>query len=238
MARSRSLRARALKWLGFALAGWVGLTVLTVWLMCWLDPPTTSFMLRDRYTAWQTDAPGYRFRHDWVDWEQISPSMKLAVIAAEDQKFADHWGFDFASIQDALDERERGRGSRGASTITQQVAKNLFLWPQPSWLRKGIEAGLTLLIELLWSKERILEVYLNVAEFGRGVFGVGAASEVYFGKPAALLNPYESARLAAVLPSPKRSRVDRPSVYVIERQYWILGQMRQMGGTAWLERLD
>jgi monofunctional biosynthetic peptidoglycan transglycosylase len=126
---------------------------------------------------------------------------------------------------------------RGASTISQQVAKNLFLWPQQSWLRKGLEAYFTVLIEALWPKQRILEVYLNVAEFGRGVFGVGAAADVYFHKRAARLNQYDAALLAAVLPSPKRMRVNAPSSYVRSRQEWILGQMRGLGGTALLKEL-
>jgi len=177
-------------------------------------------------------------RYRWVDDASISPQLKVAVIASEDQNFPAHYGFDLKSINDALVDRERGRRVRGASTITQQVAKNLFLWPQQSWLRKGLEAYFTVLIETLWPKQRILEVYLNVAEFGRGVFGVGAAADVYFRKSAARLNAYDAALLAAVLPSPKRMRVNAPSNYVRERQQWILGQMRGLGGTALLKELS
>ena len=186
-------------------------------------------MLRERLTG--------PVQQRWVDWPQISPHAKVAVIAAEDQKFPEHHGFDLESINDALEERERGR-TRGASTISQQVAKNLFLWPGHSWARKGLEAYFTVLIETLWPKRRILEVYLNIAEFGSGVFGVGAASEVYFGKRAARLGAADAALLAAVLPSPKRMRVNAPSRYVRSRQDWILGQMRGLGGVGLLEQIE
>jgi monofunctional biosynthetic peptidoglycan transglycosylase len=163
--------------------------------------------------------------------------VKVAVIASEDQNFPAHYGFDLKSINDALTERQSGGRVRGASTISQQVAKNLFLWPAQSWLRKGLEAYFTVLIETLWPKQRILEVYLNVAEFGRGVFGVGAASDIYFHKRASRLSAYDAALLAAVLPSPKKMRVNAPSNYVRSRQQWILGQMRGLGGTALLKEL-
>lgn len=187
-------------------------------------------MLRERFTR--------SIQHRWVDWPQISPHVKVAVIASEDQKFPEHRGFDLESINDALEERERGRRVRGASTISQQVVKNLFLWPGQSWVRKGLEAYFTVLIETLWPKRRILEVYLNVAEFGTGVFGVGAASEVYFGKRAAQLSAPDAALLAAVLPNPKRLRVAAPSRYVRSRQEWILGQMRGIGGVGLLDQID
>lgn len=163
--------------------------------------------------------------------------MKLAVIASEDQKFPEHEGFDFESINQALEDRERGRRVRGASTISQQVAKNMFLWPRQSWFRKGLEAYFTLLIEVLWPKQRILEVYLNIAEFGKGIYGVGAASQVFFGKPAAQLNSYDAALLAAVLPSPRRMRVNAPSPYVRSRQEWIVAQMQRMGSEGALKKM-
>jgi monofunctional biosynthetic peptidoglycan transglycosylase len=212
-------------------------SVAAVLLFRWVDPPTSAFMVRERLLA-PADLKGPAVRQRWVDWPQISPHAKVAVIASEDQTFPDHRGFDFKSINDALEERERGRRVRGASTITQQVAKNLFLWPGQSWVRKGLEAWFTVLIETLWPKQRILEVYLNVAEFGRGVYGVGAAADVYFHKSAARINPSEAALLAAVLPNPKRMRVNAPSRYVRLRQDWILGQMRGLGGTSLLKRLD
>lgn len=204
------------------------LTVGPVLLLRWLEPPTTAFILRE------PRAVHYR----WVDWEQISPHIKVAVIAAEDQTFPDHYGFDLKSINDALADRERGRRVRGASTLSQQVAKNLFLWPGQSWIRKGLEAYFTVLIETLWPKRRILEMYVNIAEFGNGVFGVGAASEIYFKKPAARLTAPDAALLAAVLPSPKRMKVRSPSRYVRSRQQWILGQMRGLGGVGLLRQID
>jgi monofunctional glycosyltransferase len=204
----------------------------------WIDPPTSAFMLREQLLDAPRGARSRMVRHSWVDWAKTSPHIKVAVIAAEDQHFAEHHGFDFESINDALAERQRRKRIRGASTISQQVAKNLFLWPGQSWLRKALEAYFTVLIETLWPKQRILEVYLNVAEFGRGVFGVGAAAEVYFGKRAARLNAYDAALLAAVLPSPKRMRVNAPSTYVRSRQEWILGQMRGLGGTTLLKELE
>jgi monofunctional biosynthetic peptidoglycan transglycosylase len=220
---------RVLRFIAWTVASFVVLSVGAVMLLRWVDPPTSAFMIRERF-----DRP---VRYRWVAWANTSAHIKVAVIAAEDQNFPAHYGFDLKSINDALADRERGRRVRGASTISQQVAKNLFLWPAQSWLRKGLEAYFTVLIETLWPKQRILEVYLNVAEFGRGVFGVSAASEVFFHKRAARLNPYDAALLAAVLPSPKRMRVNAPSSYVRSRQEWILGQMRGLGGTALLKEL-
>jgi monofunctional biosynthetic peptidoglycan transglycosylase len=163
--------------------------------------------------------------------------MKVAVIASEDQTFPSHHGFDLKSINNALEERESGKRVRGASTISQQVAKNLFLWPGKSWIRKGLEAWFTVLIETLWPKHRILEVHLNVAELGRGIYGVGAAAKIYFHKPASRLNANEAALLAAVLPNPIRLKAAAPSPYVRSRQAWILGQMRGLGGNEVLEKL-
>ena len=205
-------------------------TVLPVLAFRWISPFTSSFMLQAR-------ANGADVAYDWVPWREISPQVALAVIAAEDQKFREHDGFDLGSIADALDDRARGGRVRGASTISQQVAKNLFLWPEKSWLRKGLEAYFTVLIEALWPKRRILEVYLNLAQFGRDVFGVGAASAVYFGKPPSAIQPEEAALLAAVLPDPRRMRVARPSPYVQKRVIWILGQMQRLGGRSQLRGL-
>jgi monofunctional biosynthetic peptidoglycan transglycosylase len=157
------------------------------------------------------------------------------VIAAEDQNFPHHRGFDLESIQSAL--REEGKRQRGASTISQQVVKNLFLWPRHSWIRKGLEAYLTVLVEILWPKRRILEVYLNLAEFGPGVFGAEAAARQFFRVPASALNARQAATLAAVLPSPKRMSAARPSAHVEERVTWILRQMKQLGGSAYLEEI-
>jgi monofunctional glycosyltransferase len=228
---------RVLRLSGWLLAICLVLSVGAVLAFRWIDPPTSAFMIRERIIAPDAGAKTYAIRYRWVDWANTSPHLKVAVIAAEDQNFPAHYGFDLKSINDALVDRQRGRRVRGASTISQQVAKNLFLWPDQTWLRKGLEAYFTVLIETLWPKQRILEVYLNIAEFGRGVFGVGAASDVYFHKPAGRLSPYDAALLAAVLPSPKRMRVNAPSSYVRSRQQWILGQMRGLGGTALLQEL-
>lgn len=172
-------------------------------------------------------------RHFWVSSKNISPQMKLAVIAAEDQLFTSHWGFDFKSLKQAIEENMQGGRLRGASTLTQQTAKNLYLWGDKSLFRKAIEAYLTILIELLWDKQRILEVYLNIIEFGPGIYGVEAASREYFRKNAAQLSSAEAALLAAVLPNPYRLRVDKPSDYVRKRSQWIKQQM----GSLSLENL-
>jgi monofunctional biosynthetic peptidoglycan transglycosylase len=156
--------------------------------------------------------------------------MGVAVIAGEDQNFPDHFGFDWKAIEKAVEHNESSRRKRGASTVSMQTAKNLFLWESRSWLRKGFEAYFTLLLESTWPKKRILEVYLNIVEFGDGIYGVEAASRAYFGKAAKRLTPSEAALLAAVLPNPHKYRANAPSEYVRGRQEWILGQMRQLGG--------
>ena len=239
MASARGSRLRrVLRALGLALAAWAGITVLAVVAMRWIDPPITAFMIESRVAALFDDRSGYEFRHEWRDWDRISRNAALAVVAAEDQQFPRHHGFDFKQIDKALADRERGRRVRGASTISQQVAKNLFLWPGQSWFRKGLEAGITVLIETFWSKRRILEVYLNVAEFGRGAYGVQAASQRFFRKDASRLTKAEAALLAAVLPAPSRFKADAPSRYLRQRQAWIQRQMAALGGTAYIARLD
>jgi len=173
----------------------------------------------------------------WIKYEAISKELALAVVASEDQNFPAHYGFDFEQINKALEERkERGR-LRGASTITQQVSKNLFLWEGKSFIRKGFEAYYTLLIELIWSKKRILEMYLNIAEMGDNIFGAGEASKVYFKKVPRELTQRESVSIAAVLPNPKRYSVLNPSRYISRRQNWILNQMRLLGGINYLDEL-
>jgi monofunctional biosynthetic peptidoglycan transglycosylase len=234
--RRRGLAHRILRGLALALAAWVTITVVAVVALRWVDPPFTTFIATDRIAHLFDDE--YTFRHDWRDWDAISKHAAVAVIAAEDQTFPVHYGFDFKQIDKALQDRERGRRVRGASTISQQVAKNLFLWRGQSWLRKALEAGVTVLIELCWSKQRILEVYLNVAEFGRGTYGVQAASQRYFRKDAARLTRSEAALLAAVLPAPTRFKVQAPTRYVQRRQAWIQRQMAALGGTSYLARLD
>lgn len=197
--------------------------------------PFSAVMAERQIGAWLTGDFGYLAHSDWVDMDDISPFMGMAVIAAEDQTFPQHWGFDVAAIEKALSHNQRHETRiRGASTLSQQTAKNLFLWDGRSWLRKGLEAGLTVGIETVWSKKRILTVYLNVAEFGTGVFGVEAAAQRYFHKPASKLTMSEAALLAAVLPNPIRFKADAPSGYVRSRQAWILRQMRQLGGESFM----
>ncbi len=201
-----------------------------------LPVPFSAVMLERQVSAWFSGDFHYVAHSDWVGMDKISPWMGLAVIAAEDQKFPDHWGFDVPAIEKALAHNERNENRiRGASTLSQQTAKNLFLWDGRSWLRKGLEVGLTVGIETVWSKKRILTVYLNIAEFGDGIFGVEAAAQRYFHKPASRLTPAEAALLAAVLPNPIRFRADAPSGYVRSRQAWILRQMRQLGGEGFMQ---
>ncbi len=236
MSAARPLRKRLARGFFFLVLGWIALSILCVAILRFVDPFTSAFMVRDRWLAWRT-GESYALRYAWVDRERISAPMQLAVIASEDQTFPEHWGFDLKSINHALEERERGKRVRGASTLTQQVAKNIFLWPGQSWIRKGIEAYFTVLIEALWPKRRILEIYLNVAEFGRGIYGVEAAARIYFHKPAARLTYADAALLAAVLPNPSRFRANSPSLYVRSRQHWIAEQMSELGGTAFLRTI-
>lgn len=251
--------SRARRW-HLRLRGWwwklpllaMALSVLQVLVLRFIDPPFSAFMAIRQMEAIAAGDLGYRMAHDWRDLRDISPQLALAVVAAEDQNFARHHGFDFKAIEQAqahnekMEARARKRGTevkrlRGASTISQQTAKNLFLWQGRGplrWLRKGLEVWYTALIELLWPKRRILEVYANIAEFGDGVYGAQAASRRYFGKDAARLSAMEAARLAAVLPSPRRYDAARPGSYVQRRTRQIQRQMRQMGGTGWLRALD
>lgn len=234
----RSFAARLSKWLGTALLLWLLLTALPVLLLRWLHPLTSAFMLEASLEAWRAQERGYHTDYQWVSLEQISPHAAIAVIASEDQQFPFHAGFDFNSIREAVRASEHGKRLRGASTISQQVAKNLFLWPGYSFVRKGLEAYFTVLIETLWPKERILEMYLNVAQFGDGIYGVQAAARRFWHKPAQRLSSSDAALLAAVLPNPLRMHADRPSRYVLMRRDQILGQMRELGGDAYLRALD
>lgn len=209
---------------------WFGGTLAAVAVLRYSNPPVTAMML-------QQPVPLREISHRWVDRGAIAPSAARAAISSEDQRFLQHNGFDLASIEQAWADYRAGDGLRGASTISQQVAKNLFLWPGRSFVRKGIEAYFTLLIEALWPKERILEVYLNVAELGTGVFGVEAAARRFFGISAAELTPEQAALLAAVLPSPRNYRVEEPSDYVRGRQAWVLGQMRSLAADGHFEGL-
>ena len=211
----------------------LGFTVLQVLPLRWIDPPTSAFMLARQIDGLGED--GFRLRQDWRDLADISPQLPIALVAAEDQKFPLHSGFDLEAIDRAVEGNARGGRVRGASTITQQVAKNLYLWSGGGYVRKGMEAWYALLIELFWPKQRILEVYANIAEFGDGVYGAEAAAQQFFGKPASALTAAEAARLAAVLPNPKRYDAARPGPYVQRRAAWIQRQARQLGGPAYLD---
>jgi monofunctional glycosyltransferase len=215
----------------------VVVSVAAVVLMRWWPPVTSAFMLEARLGALADGDFSFHLRHTWVDRDAISPHAQLAVIASEDQKFPFHHGFDFSSIQDAMREQEAGVRSRGASTLSQQTAKNLFLWGGHSYVRKALEAWFTTLLELCWPKTRILEVYLNSAQFGPDIFGIEAAARADFHKHASALTRSEAAQLAAVLPNPVRLHADRPSAYVAERREWILGQMRDLGDVSYLRNL-
>lgn len=228
----RMIKRLLLRILLIAAAFWGG----GIALFSILPVPFSAVMLERQIGAWLSGDFHYVAHSDWVGMDEISPWMGLAAIAAEDQKFPEHWGFDVSAIEKALAHNERQENRvRGASTLSQQTAKNLFLWDGRSWLRKGLEAGITVGIETVWSKKRILTVYLNIAEFGEGTFGVEAASRRYFHKPASKLTASEAALLAAVLPNPIRFRADAPSGYVRSRQAWILRQMRQLGGEGFMQ---
>jgi monofunctional biosynthetic peptidoglycan transglycosylase len=190
----------------------------------WVDPPITAI----QFESWRE---GYGLTRDYVPMKAISPHAKLAVIASEDQLFADHNGFDWKSIEKAIRYNQKKPGRiRGASTISQQVAKNVFLWSGRSWFRKALETYFTFMIELIWGKQRILEVYLNVAEMGKGTFGIEAASRKYFNKPALKLTRNEAAMIAACLPNPKKYKVKPLSKYISNRYPWVVQQMRNLEG--------
>jgi monofunctional biosynthetic peptidoglycan transglycosylase len=203
----------------------------------WVPPCTSAVMIGEHIERFFSGKKQGAIRYQWVDLEEISPYMRLAVVAAEDQLFPRHRGFDFESMREALETQRSGGRLRGASTITQQVAKNLFLWTGRSYVRKGFEAYFTILLELMWPKSRILEVYLNIAEFGDGVYGVRAAAETYLRKNPSALTKSDAALLTAVLPNPKRYKVRNPSWYVMERRFWIQHQMEQLGGVGYLRDL-
>jgi len=219
-------------WIKRALILLLGLWVAGIVLFSFLPVPFSAVMIERQVSAWLTGDFGYVAHSDWVPMSEISSPMALAVMASEDQKFPEHWGFDGEAIQSVLD--NDGGKMRGASTLSQQTAKNLFLWDGRSWVRKGLEAGLTVGIETVWTKRRILTVYLNIVEFGDGVFGVEQAAQHFFHKPASRLTASQAALLAAVLPNPHLFKVSAPSAYVLRRQQWILRQMSQLGGESFL----
>lgn len=232
----KSIFSRPWFWLKRGLIVLVGAWLLGILAFAFLPVPFSAVMVERQIGAWLSGDFSYVAHSDWVSMDDISPQMALAVMAAEDQKFPEHWRFDVAAIEKAFSHNERRPTRiRGASTLSQQTAKNLFLWDGRSWLRKGLEAGLTSGIELVWTKRRILTVYLNIVEFGDGVFGVEEASQRFFNKPAKRLTASEAALLAAVLPNPHRFKANAPSGYVVQRQQWIMRQMRQLGGEGFLK---
>ncbi|MBE2210694.1 MAG: monofunctional biosynthetic peptidoglycan transglycosylase [Xanthomonadaceae bacterium] len=215
--------------------------IVQVMALRFIDPPFSSFMTIRQFQAWGSGDFGFRIAHDWRDLDQMSPNVPVALIAAEDQRFADHAGFDMQAIEKARDSNERGRRIRGGSTITQQTAKNLFLWSGAGWtrwLRKALETWYTFWMELFWPKTRILEMYANFAEFGDGVYGAQAAARTWFHKDASRLTATEAARLAAVLPNPKRYSVAKPGPYVQRRTRAIQRQMRYIGGAGALRDVE
>lgn len=212
------------------------ISIVGVSLLNWINPATSSTMIKRQMQSF-LDGEFKIIKYIWTYDDDISPEMQIAIIAAEDQNFPNHFGFDFDQIEKAIEQHNRGKRLRGASTITQQVAKNLFLWEGKSFIRKGVEAYFTVLIELLWSKKRILEVYLNIAELGDLIFGVEAASIIYFNKTANKLSRSQSALLAATLPNPLRYSASHPSDYILRRQHWIMQQMNALGGKNYLKDL-
>jgi monofunctional biosynthetic peptidoglycan transglycosylase len=225
------------RWLLLVIVAWFVVTVVPVLVLRWIPPFGSAFMLEARIGALRAGEKNYRTDYQWVSLERISPHAAMAVIASEDQTFPFNYGFDLQSIRGAVRAAQRGRRLRGASTISQQVARNLFLWPGRSFVRKGIEAYFTVLLQALWPKERILEVYLNVAQFGHGIYGVEAAARRFYHEPAARLTASQAALLAAVLPNPVHWHVERPSRFVAWKQQWILTQMRNLGGAAYLREV-
>ena len=237
--RRRRLRRKGpikttLVWLSKGFLLLLALLLLLIVVFRWIPIPTSSFMLQQSFAAWRDPQHHQEVRYWRLEWDKMPKNAALAVIAAEDQRFPDHWGLDIKELQRAIEQN----GARGASTISQQVAKNLFLWGGRSYVRKGLEAGITLLIEGLWPKQRILEVYLNIAQFGDGVYGLNAASRKYFHADPRKMTRNQCALLAAVLPNPVIYKVAKPRLRVRKQQRWILKQMKQLGGTKYLDRLQ
>lgn len=213
------------------------LSIVLIFLLRWFNPPLSAIIVERKVSSWLT-SPALSIKQQWQDWDNISGNIKIAVIASEDQQFPFHYGFDFVAISQALKHNAAQNSLRGASTISQQVAKNVFLWSSRSWLRKGLEAWMTFWIEILWSKQRILEVYLNIVEWGNGIFGIEAASQYYFNRSAKQLTRQQASLLAAILPNPRYWSPVKPSNQTQERARWILQQMNNLGETEYLDNLS
>ncbi|TAM92039.1 MAG: monofunctional biosynthetic peptidoglycan transglycosylase [Rhodanobacteraceae bacterium] len=234
---TRPRRSRARRWLrtlSWLVLTFVAATWLPVLILRFVPPVTSAYMLERSASQMWRGNHGFTIRYHWVPWDRIAPAAPLAMVAGEDQTFPFNHGFDVASIRSAIDVAEAGGRLRGASTISQQTARNLFLWSGGGFFRKGLEAYFTVLIDLTWPKRRVLEVYANIAELGDGIYGVEAASQAWFHEPAARLSAHQAALLAAVLPNPRGWHAGRPSAYVQRRAEWIEQQMRQLGGTAYV----
>jgi monofunctional glycosyltransferase len=232
-ATKRPFYKRLLRWLGFSALGFFLASLAIVLLFRFVDPPTSAIALQRRAQAWLDGAP-YQPRQCWRKLSSLGPNVALAVIASEDQRFATHWGLDLRELQQAA--KASGR-RRGASTITQQLAKNLLLWHGRSYVRKALEAYFAVLIEMSWSKARILEVYLNVVEFGPGVYGACAGAARSFQTEAVRMSPYQAALLAATLPNPHRRFAHQPTPQMHRRASWIVKHMQQLGGASYLAKL-
>lgn len=209
-------KAQLKKWSIRIIGGFFVLTIFWVLCLKFINPPITYLMIK-RGFQWQSEGKGFKIEKDWLSYDEISNNLKRAALAGEDAHFMTHNGFDTNAIKQALEKNKSGKPLRGGSTISQQVAKNVFLWPERSWLRKGLETYFTFLIEVLWSKKRILEVYLNVIEMGQGVYGAEAASHYYYNKSAKSLTKKEAALIIAILPNPRQWDARRPSNYVNSR---------------------
>lgn len=208
--------------------GFIGITVLWVLFYRFVNPPVTWLMITRGFER-KADGKDWKIDKQWVDFEDIAEPMKRAAVAAEDQKFLDHYGFDFKAMERAIDKNAHNHKLMGGSTISQQTAKNVFLWPGRSYVRKGFEAYFTMLIEAFWSKKRIMEVYLNEIEMGDGIYGIQAASQAYYHKPASQLTKRQAAAIASIFPDPLKWSPTHPSAYLRHRQYFILKSMRRLG---------
>ena len=225
---------KVLKFIKYFIIIYFASSLFFVILYKYVNPPITPLMvIRLGQQSW--GGQSLRLKKSWIGIDKMSPNIPLAVVASEDNLFMEHSGFDFESIEKAreFNAKKQGRRVRGASTISQQTAKNVFLWPNRSWVRKGLEVYFTVLIEFVWGKKRILEVYLNVIETGKGIYGVQAASETYFGKPASSLSRANAALIAAVLPNPLKWNPASPTPYIRERQQWILWNMSNIGKVSY-----
>ncbi len=223
---------KILKFVLKLIIGFLVISIISVIAFRWVPVPLTPLMVI-RCIEQKSDGKSMTLKHDWVSLEKISPKLQLAVVCSEDQNYLKHFGFDWGAIEKAMKANEKGEKLRGGSTISQQTAKNVFLWPGRSYVRKGLEAYFTLLIEIFWSKERIMEVYLNSIEMGNGVYGAEAAAQHWFKKTAVKLNKDESAAIASILPNPLKYIANPPSNYISKRKAWIKQQM-----SFWGNQLD